>query len=142
MTLNPRMLQIAVVAGLTGLGAGALAQTTRPMPPTDQQQAALPEKDINAFAAAATEMRTLNDKWLPRVKAASEQGAAAEQQVKSQALAEMTQAVERNGLTVARYNEIYEIIQANPEVLRRVRERMPPTGKSEEQDQDDDDDGN
>jgi hypothetical protein len=111
-----------------------------PAPPTDQQQAALPEKDIDAFAAAANEMRQLNDKWLPRVKAAGQRGAAAEQQVKNQALAEMKQAVERNGLTVARYNEIYEVAQGNPELRRQIQEKMQPA-RSPQDDDDDDGDG-
>ena len=138
-------LKAALLGAALVLACGSVAAQLPPPSPAPQpeQQAALPEKEINAFAAAASEIRQLNEKWLPRVRAATQQGAAAEQQVKNQALAEMTQAVERNGLTVSKYNEIYEVTQNNPDVRRKVQERMQPAAKPNgTEDDDDDDDGN
>ena len=148
MASSQRILAIAVLAAALGASAMPLstqaqpAQATKPpaAAPTDEgQQPQVKDEDINHFAAAATEIRQLNEKWLPRVKAAGQQGAAAQQQVKQQALSEMTQAVEKNGLTVAKYNEIYELAQANPDVRKQVQDKMQPNPDTQNDDEEDND---
>jgi hypothetical protein len=102
--------------------------TPQPSPqitPPHAAESQLSETDVQAFASAATEVRQLNQKWLPRLRAVQEtQGPDAAQQVREEAMAEMEQAVSSKGLTIQRYHEIYELAEANPEIERRVQERM------------------
>src|SRR5262245_8540213 len=66
-----------------------------------QQQMQIHDQDVKAYAAAATEVRDLNRKWVPRLQAAQiEQGARAADAVREQALSEMAAAVQARGLSV------------------------------------------
>jgi hypothetical protein len=131
---------IAVVtAALTfGTVAATQAQQQRPSPSQTQtqqqqrppqsqtQQSAVSDKEIQAFAAAATDVRQLNQKWIPQVQEAAKQGPDAEQKTRQQAMAEMTQAVQKRGLSVDRYSMILDQTQTDPELNRKVQERMQP----------------
>jgi hypothetical protein len=95
-------------------------------PQSQTQQSAVSDKEIQAFAAAATEVRQLNQKWIPQVQAAAKQGPDAEQKTRQQAMAEMTQVVQKKGLSVDRYSTILDMTQTDPELNRKVQERMQP----------------
>src|SRR5690349_8896962 len=108
---------IAVVTAALTFGAVAAtqAQQQRPSPSQTQQQrppqsqtqqSAVSDKEIQAFAAAASDVRQLNQKWIPQVQEAAKQGPDAEQKTRQQAMAEMTQAVQKRGLSVDRYSMI------------------------------------
>ena len=117
----------AMTAAVTvGAVSTAQAQQPRQSPQLQTQQSAVSDKEIQAFADAATDVRQLNQKWIPKVQAAAQQGPDAEQKARQQAMTEMTQAVQKKGLTIDRYNSILEIAQADPEVQRKVQQRMQP----------------
>lgn len=123
---------IAVVTAALTMGtAAAQTQQQRPQqqraPQSQTQQAAVSDKEIQAFAAAATEVRQLNQKWISQVREAAKQGPDAEQKTRQQAMAEMTQAVEKKGLSIDRYSMILDQTQTDPELSRKVQERMPPS---------------
>jgi hypothetical protein len=106
-------------------------QQRSPQPQTQQrssqpqtQQQAVSDKEIQDFAAAASDVRQLNRQWVPKVQAAAQQGPDAEQKARQQAMSEMTQAVQKRGLSVEQYNKMVELAQANPEVQRKIQERM------------------
>ena len=115
----------AMTAALT-LGAVAMAQAQQQQR-SPQVQTPLPvsEKEIDAFAAAATEVQQLNRKWVPRVEAAAQQGRDAEDKARLQARAELTEAVQKKGLSVDRYHSILRLAQADPELQRKIQERLP-----------------
>jgi hypothetical protein len=119
---------IAAMTGALTLGtvSTAQAQQQQPSPQLQTQQPAVSDKEIQAFAAAASEVRQLNQKWLPKVQAAAQQGPDAEQKARQQAMAEMTQAVQKKGLSVDQYSKIVELAQVDPEVQRKVQQRMQP----------------
>lgn len=129
MAMRRRVLPIiaAMTTALT-VGAVSTAQAQQPQqsPQLRAQQPAVSDKEIQAFAAAATDVRQLNQKWIPRVQAAAQQGPDAEQKARQEAMAEMTQAVQKKGLTIDRYNSILQQAQADPEVQRKVQQRMQP----------------
>ena len=118
-----------MTAALTA-GTVAVAQTQ----PQQQQRApqlqapktVVSDKEIQAFAAAATEVRHLNQKWIPQVQQAAKQGPDAEQKTRQQAMAEMTQAVQKRGLSVDQYSRILDQTQTDPDLNRKVQERMQP----------------
>lgn len=115
----------AMTAALT-LGAVSMAQAQQQRSPQAQtQQPAVSDKEIQAFAAAATEVQQLNRKWAPRVQAAAQQGPDAESKARQQARAELTEAVQKKGLSVDRYHSILQLAQANPELQRKIQERLP-----------------
>jgi hypothetical protein len=117
----------AMTAALTVWAVPAAQGQQQPRPPQSQtQQSAVSDKEIQAFASAASEVRQLNQKWVPQVQAAAQQGPDAEQKVRQQAMAEMTQAVQKKGLSVDRYSTILDQAQTDPELNRKVQERMQP----------------
>lgn len=129
MALNRNLLfVVATSVGLSGLVVvpSVLAQTSAPPPGQSQPQTTtVSDKEIDTFAAAATEVRQLNKQWSPKVQEAAKQSAEAAEKTRQQALGEMAQAVERKGMTVDRYQQIFEIAQADREVQRKIVERMP-----------------
>jgi hypothetical protein len=117
----------AMTAALTiGAVSTTQAQQQQRSPQLQTQQPAVSDKEIQAFAAAASEVRQLNQKWIPKVQAAAQQGPDAEQKARQQAMAEMTQAVQKKGLSVDQYNKMVALAQADPEVQRKIQERMEP----------------
>lgn len=126
-------LALGAAVAFTTLPA-AYAQPTQPQSP-DGKPAPLArqvtDKEIDDFAAAATEIREINKQWAPKVDEASKQGPEAEQKVRDQALMEMAQAVERKGMSVDRYQEIFTVARADPDIRRKIVERMPKTDKTE-----------
>jgi hypothetical protein len=126
MVVNRSILPIAVVAAALACGIAPVAYGQQPSPgPKTDQPASVSDQDIKAFAAAASEVRQLQRVWIPKVEEAGKQGAEEQMKVRQQAISEMTQAVQKNGLSVDRYQEIYQIAQADPEVQRKIRENMP-----------------
>lgn len=124
---------IALVTAALTVGTVASTQAQQQQRPQQQrapqappQQSAVSDKEIQAFAAAATEVRQLNQKWIPQVQAAAKQGPNAEQKTRQQAMAEMTRAVEKKGLSVDRYSMILDQTQTDPDLNRKVQERMQP----------------
>lgn len=127
MGLNRSLLSVAAVIAAAAIATpAALAQAQQQPQAQQRQPAAVSDEDIVAFVAAATEVRQLNQTWVPRVQEAAKKGKTEEEATRKQALTELTQAVQKNGLSVDRYQEIYAIAQSDPEVARKVREKMPP----------------
>ena len=120
---------IAAMTAALALGAVSMAQAQQQQrsPQVQTQQPAVSDKEIQAFAAAATEVQQLNRKWVPRVQAAAEQGPDAENKARQQARAELTEAVQKKGLSVDRYNSILQLAQADPELQRKIQQRLPPS---------------
>jgi hypothetical protein len=123
---------IAVVTAALTFGTVAASQAQQQQRPQQRpsqsqtQQSAVSDKEIQAFADAATEVRQLNQKWIPQVQAAAKQGPDAEHKTRQQAMAEMSRAVEKKGLSVDRYSMILDQTQTDPDLNRKVQERMQP----------------
>jgi hypothetical protein len=128
MGVNRSLLSVAAIVAAAAITAPAALVQAQQQPQGQQREpaAAVTDSDIVAFVAAATEVRQLNQSWVPRVQEAAKKGKKEEEEVRKQALEELTQAVQKNGLSVDRYQEIYAIAQSDPEVARKVREKMPP----------------
>jgi hypothetical protein len=131
MALTRGILSVAAVgAALVCLPLYAATAQQQPpaqpqQGPTNEKKASISDKEIETFAAAATEVRQLNKQWAPKVEEAAKKSPEAEKQVRNQALQEMAQAVERKGMSVDRYEEIFTVARADPEVRRKIVEKMP-----------------
>jgi hypothetical protein len=116
-----RLLGYIVAATLTGAPAAAV----HAQQPPQTQQGQISEKEIETFAAAASEVRQLNRQWGPKLDAAMKESAEAAQTLRNQALQEMAQAVERKGMSVERYEQIFLAANSDADVRRRIVEKMP-----------------
>lgn len=107
---------IAFTAAVSG---AAFAQAQQQ--PGAQQQEIQPvtEEEIKQFARAEQKIATIAEKWQEEMDAVESQEAA--EQIQQQAQAEMIAAVEQEGLTAERYNEIYAQAQMDPELAEQIR---------------------
>jgi len=123
---------IAMISMLAALvSAPLLSQTPqmRPEPPRqekqepkilDHQPPAVSDQDVEAFAAASKDIEKLNIAFLPKFEEANKQGPAAAEVTRRQALDDMKRAVEKRGLSVDKFNAIYDLAGSNPDLQRRI----------------------
>lgn len=92
------------------------------VPGVQQPAPAYSDAELKTFAVAALEVLRINDVYLPKLKMA---GSPEEQQlVERTASDEMVKAVEREGMSVAKYKEIMAHAESNPEIAERVIKHM------------------
>ena len=96
------------------------AQTTAPAAP--QAAPAYSDAELKTFAVAALEVLRINDVYLPKLKTAATPEE--QQRVEKTATDEMVKAVEKEGLSVAKYKEIMTQAEANPEIAEKVMKHM------------------
>lgn len=107
----------AVIGGASG--TAALAQATPAVPQTAPVYS---DNELKTFALAALEVLRINDLYLPKLKMATTPEE--QRQVEKTASDEMVKAVEKEGLSVAKYKEIMNHAEANPELAERVVKHM------------------
>src|SRR5258708_15171384 len=137
MTSHTRILSLAAaVAAAMALGPPVARADDNPSSsdpsssseaPMDQQTT-IDDTDIQAFAHAALDVHRVKMKWLPEVQAASRQGPAAEVATEQKAMEEMAQAVEKNGLSVDKYNEIVDLAESDPLVQHKIAMELKQNG--------------
>lgn len=115
----------ALTAGLLALGVAApvQAQTTDTQPPSGQQapgtQASqYSQEQLESFVAATVKVQEIGKKWEPQIQGATDEQTATD--LRSQANAEMADAVEAEGLSTDQYREIYMAAMADPELNQRL----------------------
>ena len=116
-----RLLTLVFCAALGG-GWMHAASAQNAAPGAQQPAPAYSDAELKTFAVAALEVLRINDVYLPKLKLAS---TPEEQQlVERSASDEMVKAVEREGMSVAKYKEIMNHAESNPEVAERVIKHM------------------
>src|SRR6266480_5287783 len=90
--------------------------------PSDQARTvpsttAYSDAELKSFAAAAVDVHRINSNYLPKLADASP---AEQRQIEKQAMQETTRAVEKQGLTSDKYDEILTAAQTKPEVAKKV----------------------
>lgn len=91
---------------------GAVASAKKPSsPPTDAE--------LKSFAGAAVEVHRINDAYVPKLEAAGTVDE--ERKLEAAALREMVQAVENEGLSVDKYEEILTQAQTDRELVHRLK---------------------
>ncbi len=140
-------LPIAAIATTLALAAPAWAQrgpsagpgatgpsTSGPQAPNAGAQISVNDQDIAKFANAANDVVHVKQKWLPTI--ISKREPAEQQKAQQQAMDEMTKAVEKNGLSVDRYNQIADAAQSDPVLQRKIEQRLPQGGGADDQSED------
>jgi len=83
------------------------------------QRAAPSDAELKSFAGAVVEVHRINDAYIPKLQAADTPDE--EQKLEAAALREMVQAVEQEGLSVEKYEEILTQTQTNNELVHRLK---------------------
>ena len=117
-------LQILATTAIVVLGfAGApLAMAHSAQPPVVPSAPAICDAELKSFAGAVVEIQRVNDTYLPKLQTATT--VEERQQVQEIASTEMKRALENEGITVNRFQEILAQARANPEVAERVRRHI------------------
>jgi len=114
---------MAAMLGLLGVAAIPMTWAQSESAPTEQTTS-YSDTELKSFAAAAVEVHRINSGYLPKMAEASpDQQRALEQQ----ALRETTAAVEKQGLTSDKYDEILTAAQTRPEVATKVEQFLNKT---------------
>jgi uncharacterized protein DUF4168 len=89
--------------------------------PATAQKVALPPSDaeLKSFADAVVEVHRINDAYIPKLEAAGT--ADEEQKLEAAALREMIRAVENEGLSVEKYEQILTQAQTDRELVHRLK---------------------
>jgi hypothetical protein len=80
------------------------------------------DAELKSFAGAVVEVHRINDAYIPRLQAASTPDE--EQQLETAALREMVQAVEKEGISVEKYEEILTKAQTNRDIAYRLKQPL------------------
>ena len=110
--LLPITLSVLMATGAVVAAPGVMAQAA------SQQQAAISDADLKAFAVAAKDVQKINQDYMPVYQSAQndQQRATIEQE----AMGKMAKSVKDEGMSVEKYNQIVAAAQADPEVARKV----------------------
>ena len=115
---------------LTMLAAATLATTWAAHAPAqngehsqlEQPGATFSDNELKSFAVAIAKMRRINETYRPRVQTAATPEE--RKQVQQTASAEMTRAVETQGMSIGKFHYILTQARDNPEVAQRVRKHL------------------
>jgi Domain of unknown function (DUF4168) len=77
------------------------------------------DAELKSFAGAVVEVHRINDSYIPKFEAADT--ADEEQKLEAAALREMVQAVEKEGLSVEKYEQILTQAQTDRELVHRLK---------------------
>src|SRR5262245_30609679 len=106
------VLLATLLASTAPVTAQVRSQPAPDTPPLANGPAEVEEAELQQFTNAVGEIRQLRSKWMPQVEqAAQEGGPDAALQVQDTAYAEMVDAVEAQGLSLRRYNQIASLAQ-------------------------------
>jgi hypothetical protein len=126
-----RSAVMTVLLALVGVFGVPLTWAQAESAPTEQT-ATYSDAELKSFAAAALEVHRINSAYLPQM---AEAEPADQRKLEQQALRETTAAVEKQGLTSDRYDEILSAAQTRTEVAKKVEQflntRTPRPGTTE-----------
>jgi len=114
-----------MIAMLALLGAASPPATLAQVQsdPTEQTTP-YSETELQSFAAAAMEVHRINSAYLPKM---AEADADEQKQLEQKALQETTAAVEKQGLTSEKYDEILTAAQTRSDVAKKVEQYLNKT---------------
>lgn len=119
MRLYP--LLAGVVFALMSITPFAFSQALQQQT-TSESDADYSETELKSFATAAVQVVRIHETYGPRLQSA--ESPIEQQQIQQTASAAMTQAVEQQGLSIDRYNEILARVNADPAIADRVRTHL------------------
>lgn len=116
-------------AGSAWAQAGAPEQTTPPEAAQPAEPAPMPQstdfsdEDVTQFAQANQQVQDIQAEYTQKLQASGgDQEKTAD--IQQEAQEKMVQAVEDSGLGVEKYNQILQVAQADPELVKRIQARQ------------------
>lgn len=109
------------------IGRTAATWATLPMVPPEEgagvsSASGYGESELQSFATAAVKVQMISDAYSKKM---GEMGSDAEKkQLQRRASSEMVQAVKNEGLSVDRYQDIAKRIDTDPDLARRIRDKL------------------
>ena len=119
-----RSTVMTVMLAWVGIAGAPLTWAQSEQTPTEPSTATYSDAELKSFAAAAVDVHRINSTYLPKLAEAS---ADQQRQIEKQALQETTRAVEKQGLTSDKYDEILSAAQSKPEVAKKVEQFLNET---------------
>ena len=121
MSIRSRFLAVTAAA-LTGVAPAPAAFAQSDQPAAEQNAPSYSDTELKSFAGAVLEVQRVNYTYLPKLEAAVTREE--QEQVLQTATDEMTQVVEKNGMSVDRFTQILNDAQTSPGLADRVRQHM------------------
>jgi hypothetical protein len=119
-----RVLTAAVLAGAWTVSISAApAQTEQATPAPSEQTPNIPDQKLDAIAAALGQVVSVREKYEQQLKQAPASDA---DRIADEAKGALVKAVTDQGLSVEEYNSILVMAQNNPEVRKKIVQRMRP----------------
>ncbi len=116
-----RIAMAALVVAALGAGWPVLSRAAdSPVRVQADSQAALSPTELQSFARAARAVFRVRQAFAPKVQGARSEMDARDFIVSAQK--EMEEAIQREGMTVDRYNEILKLAQRDPALAGRIQE--------------------
>lgn len=114
-----RNAAIATMLGIATVTASHSVFSQELQAPIEQSATNYSESELKSFATAAIEVRKIQIAYAPQYQGAT--SAEEQQQVQQTAVEEMARAIQKEGISVDKYNEIVGQIRTNPGIAERVR---------------------
>jgi hypothetical protein len=121
-----RLLMPLIVAFAVGCLLSASAQAQTPSPGLSKDSSAISEQKLDAAAIAIERVARLKENYEQRIAVAPP---ADKERIAAEAINAFSKAVTDQGLSIAEYNSILEVAQANPDVADKIRQRLLPSAK-------------
>ena len=120
-----RFDQIALKLGLSLLtvilfGAAVATAVEAPAKPSDAS--GLSDKEIKAFAKAYVDDQKIRGTYAPALEQAKDP--ARKKQIEQEANGKIKRSLDAQGLSVARYNQIFAQVNSNPPLRKRVLQQV------------------
>ncbi|PQA85688.1 DUF4168 domain-containing protein [Hyphococcus luteus] len=112
-----KLLAAAAAAAAASAGPAAMAQDAAAQ---QQQIAPVSDKEVKKFVKAEKKIGAIVEEWSPKVQSAESQQEA--QQMQKKAQTQMIAAIEKEGLSVQRYNQIAQRAQVDKQLAERLQE--------------------
>src|SRR5262249_822964 len=122
-----RVLMLPAAAAILLIGADLLcapaanAQVQSPSPGATAQPSNIPDQKLDAAAAAAQRVTSLNRAYQQQIAAAAP---ADQERMLNKANSALQKAVTDQGLSVEEYNSIMEVAQNDPGAREKIRQRI------------------
>ncbi len=107
-----------VIAILCSAGMATAAET--PAKPKDGSH--LSDKELKAFAKAYVDYQNIRRTYAPALEQAKDP--AQKKQIEQEANAKIKRSLDAQGLSVARYNQIFAQVNSNPPLRKRVLQQV------------------
>ena len=117
-----RFSVMTVLLALVGIAGAPLTWAQSEQAPIEQSTTTYTDAELKSFAGAVVEVHRINDSYIPKLQAASTPDE--EQQLETAALREMVQAVEKEGISVEKYEEILTKAQTNRDIAYRLKQPL------------------